>query len=160
PRRQRLRHLFTAAQIAFGLVLMIMAGLLLRALDTATRIDPGFTLANVDVASIELSLGGYGDDRASFIADALTARFRSLPGVVSVGAAAMIALDGSGLGLGDLRRAGSSGPDASINTDWNIITPGYLPTLNIAMLRGRNFDASDRADTGRVAIVNEHFARR
>jgi predicted permease len=159
PRRQRLRHLFTAAQIAFGLVLMVMAGLLLRALDTATRVDPGFAIANVDVASIELSLGGYSDERASAVADALTTRLTALPGVASVGAAAMVALDGGGMGLGGLRRAGTSGPEAYIDTDWNVITASYLPTLGIGLVRGRNFDASDRTGAERVAIINEHFAR-
>jgi predicted permease len=160
PRRQRLRNAFTAAQTAFGLVLMIMAGLLLRALTTATSVDPGFAVANVDVASIELSLGGYTDERASAVAEELTTRFAAIPGVASVGAAAMVALDGGGLGLGALRRAGTAGPESRIDTDWNLITPTYLPTLDIGLVRGRNFDATDRTGVGRVAIINEHMARR
>jgi len=160
PRRQRLRHVFTATQIAFGLVLMIMAGLLLRALQTATHVDPGFTLNNVDVASIDLTLGAYTDERAPAVVDDLSARFAAIPGVASVGTAAMVALDGGGMGLGALRRPGTSGPDASISTDWNVITPGYLPTLEIGLVRGRNFTFADRDGVGRVAIINEHLARR
>jgi predicted permease len=159
PRRQRLRHVFTATQIAFGLVLMIMAGLLLRALSTATHVEPGFTIANVDVASIDLSLGGYADERASAISDELSARFGAIPGVEAVGTAAMVPLDGGGMGLGGLRRAGTSGLDARIDTDWNIISPGYLPALGIPVLRGRNFSIADRQGAGSVAIINEHLAR-
>jgi predicted permease len=160
PRRQRLRHALTAAQIAFGLVLMILAGLLLRALGTATSVDPGVRVAGVDVASIELALGGYADDRASDVSDAISARLSAVPGVESVGAATMIPLDGGGLGLGGLRRKGTTGPDATIDADWNIISTSYLPTLGIPITRGRNFDGTDRRGVGRVAIVNERLARR
>jgi predicted permease len=159
PRRQRLRHVFTAAQIAFGLVLMIMAGLLLRALSTATRVDSGFQIDAVDVASTELALGGYADDRASSVSDELTTRFTAIPGVQSVGTAAMVALDGGGMGLGALRRRGAPGPEGNIETDWNIISTTYLPTLGIPVSRGRNFDTTDRAGAGRVAIINEYLAR-
>jgi predicted permease len=159
PRRQRLRHVFTAAQIAFGLVLMIMAGLLLRALGTATRVDSGFEIDTIDVASTELALGGYADERASSVSDELTARFAVIPGVDSVGTAAMVALDGGGMGLGDLRRQGTTSRADSIDADWNIISTTYLRALGLPVTRGRNFDATDRAGAGRVAIVNEHLAR-
>jgi predicted permease len=138
---------------------MILAGLLVRALGTATRTDPGFTIANIDVASVQLQLGGYAAERAATVADELTTRFSALPGVASVGAAAMVALDGGGMSLGDLRRAGTAGPGSSIDSDWNIVTPSYLPTLGIPLVRGRNFDTGDRTGAVRVAIVNEHFAR-
>ena len=71
----------------------------------------------------------------------------------------MVALDGGGLGLGELRKKGSAGRDANIDTDWNVISPSYLPALGIPVLAGRNFGAADRQGAPGVAIVNEHFAK-
>ena len=158
PRRQRLRHAFTAAQIAFGLVLMILAGLLLRALGRATHIDAGFEIASIDVASVDLALSGYADDQAFTVSQDISARLSAIPGVASVGTAVMVPLDGGGLGLGGLRRRSAGAPTAEIETDWNVVSPTYLPTLGIPIRRGRNFTTADRAGVGRVAVVNEHFA--
>jgi putative ABC transport system permease protein len=156
PRGQRLRHMFLVAQVALGLILMVVAGLLVRALGTATRIDPGFRLEGVDVVSIDLALGGYNEDQSADVAARLRQRLLAVPGVESVGAGAMIALDGGGMGLGALRRRGDT---ARIETDWNIITPDYLPTIGVPIVRGRNFDSTDRPDGEWVAVINEYMAR-
>jgi predicted permease len=159
PRRQRLRHLFVAAQLASCLVLMAVAGLLLRALDRAAHIDAGMQIDGIQVASIDLALGGHAEDRFTALAGELERRFRALPGVTHVAAARMTPLDGSGLGLGALRAEGAA-PDDRITADWNVITPDYLQTLGIPLQRGRTFDASDGEDATLVAIVNERFAAR
>ncbi len=159
PRRQRLRHIFITAQLAFCLVLIVMAGLFLRALGAATEVKPGFEVANVDVASLDLALGGYSDEQAPAVAEQIRARVAAIRGVQGVGFARMVPLDGGGLGLGGLRRQGSSGPEARIDTDWNVVSPEYFASLGLPLTRGRTFSSADRPDTPRVAIVNERFAR-
>ena len=59
PRRQRLRHIFISAQLAFCLVLIVVAGLFLRALGTATHVDPGMDVSRVEVVSLDLTFGDY-----------------------------------------------------------------------------------------------------
>ena len=158
PRRQRLRHVFITAQLAFCLVLVIVAGLFVRALGAASHVDPGFSVANVDVASLDLALGGYPDDQSPIIAERIREQFAAAPGVEHVGFARMIPLDGGGLGLGALRRPGVTDPASFIRTDWNVVSPDYFAAIGLPIQRGRNFTASDRADTPGVAIVNELFA--
>jgi predicted permease len=158
-RRQRLRHLFVAAQLACCLVLMAVAGLLLRALGRAADIDPGMQIDGIQVASVDLALAGYTDDRFADLASALTDRFRALPGVTHVAAARMTPLAGGGLGLGGLRVEGAA-PEDAIDADWNVITPDYFQTLGIPLQRGRTFDAGDRPGADLVAIVNERLAAR
>ena len=159
PRRQRLRHLVVGTQLAFCLILLVMGGLFLRALGTATRIDAGMRIDDVEVANVDLGLGNYPDDRMAGAAADISARFASMPGVAAVGAARMVPLEGGGLGLGALRRAGDTAPESNIDTDWNTVTPGFLPALEIAVARGRQFTDADRPGAPDVAIVNEYLAR-
>jgi predicted permease len=160
PRSQRLRHVFVTGQMAFCLVLVLVAGLFLRALSKASQVDPGFDVDVISIASVNLSHGGFAEERFSAVADELRARLAAIPGIESVGVGAMIPLEGGGLGLGGLRRPGTSGWDASLrDTDWNIVSPEYLPTLGLPLAGGRNFSAADRTGAPRVAIVNEQLAR-
>ncbi len=156
-RRQRLRSVFVGTQIAFCVVLIVAAGVLLRALDSATHIDPGFDVDGVDVASVDFTLGGYSEDQAFGVEQDLRARFAALPGVDAVGIAAKVPLDGGGIGLGGLRRPGSTGR-SEVDADWNVISSDFLPAMRETIVRGRNFSDADREGAPLVAIVNEHFA--
>jgi predicted permease len=159
PKRRRLRQAFVAAQIACSVVLVALAGLFVHALGTAASIDSGMRIDGVQVASVNLDLGGYARGAWPDIARDLLARLRAEPGIASAAFARVVPLEGSGLGLGTLRRPGSSGPDSAIDTDWNTVSPGYLDVLGIPLISGRGFDDADEAGAPRVAIVNEQFAR-
>jgi predicted permease len=160
PKRQRLRHIFITAQLAFCLVLVAMAGLFLRALGAATHANPGFDVTNVEVASLDLSLGGYATAQSAAVAERLSESLAAIPGVSSVGFARMVPLNGGGLGLGDLRRQGDAGPSASIDTDWNVVSRSYFTAIGLPILRGRAFNAEDREGAPRVAIINDRLAQR
>ena len=160
PRRQRMRRLFITAQLAFCLVLVVTAGLFVRALGKAANVSPGFDVDPIEVAAIDLALGGYSDAQSPKVAEQIGERLSAIPGIEAVGLARMVALEGGGLGLGGLRAKGTSGPEASIRTDWNVVSPGYFKAIGIPILQGRNFVDADRADAPRVAIVNELFAAR
>jgi predicted permease len=71
----------------------------------------------------------------------------------------MLPLDGGGMGLGGIDVAGRRPPDEQgWRMDWNVVTPGYFATLNIPLVRGRDFAESDREGAPDVAILNEAFA--
>jgi predicted permease len=160
PRSQRLRHVFLTGQMAFCLVLVLVAGLFLRALSKASQVDPGFDVNGVAIASVNLAHGGYAEERLPAVADEVRARLSAIPGVDAVGVGAMIPFEGGGMGLGALRHPGTSGFDARFSeTDWNVVSPEYLPTIGLPLVSGRNFTAADRTGAPRVAIVNELLAR-
>jgi len=159
PRRQRLRHVFITAQLASCLVLIVTAGLFLRALGAATYVSPGFDVAPIEVGGLDLALGGYTDAQAPAVAESIRGRFAAIPGIEAVGVARMVALDGGGLGLGALRRRGASAPEDVIRTDWNVVSPEYFGAIGLPLVGGRNFSPADRDGAPRVAIVNERFAR-
>ncbi len=158
PRRQRVRQLFVATQVAFCLVSIVMAGLLLRAVRKAALEDPGFQIANIDIASVDFALGPYDEASAPGATERLREQLAAIPGVRAVGTACLIPLEANRMSFGDLRRPGDTGPAASIDASWSLISPEYLPTLRIPIVRGRNFTAADRGDVAKDAIVNEWFA--
>lgn len=157
PERQRLRNVFVVAQVAFSVVLVVGAGLFVRALQRANRIDPGFDASGVELASLDLSLGGYTDTTGPLFARELIQRVRAIRGVQSATLSAVLPLGMGGMGLGPLAVPGG---EKDIRTDWNVVEPGYFATLRTPILRGRDFDDRDRLQTPLVAIVNETMARR
>ncbi len=159
-RRLRLRSGLLVAQVAFSMLLLMVAGLFARTLAHARSIDPGFDPRDVSIASIDLGLSNYKDDQGRRVAAEILDRTRALPGVRSVAFSAMLPLDGGGLGLGDITVAGREPPDPreGWRADWNIVTPGYLTTLGIPLVRGRDFTEADRTGSGDVAILNASFA--
>jgi predicted permease len=159
--RTRLRNAFVVAQITVSLVLIVAAGLLLRALDLATDIDPGFDHRHVDVVSLDLSLAGYTEENGpAFIRDAI-ARAVALPHIEVATAAVDLPLDGGRMGFGSVRAPGVQPPPGrdSFPTDWNVVEPGYFEALRMPVVRGRDFTIDDTASSLPVAIVNEALAR-
>jgi putative ABC transport system permease protein len=162
PERQRLRNAFVVGQVAFSIVLVVGAGLFVRALQRATEINPGFDPRGVELAALDLSLAGYTSDTGRVFAHQLIQRVRDLPGVQSAALAAMVPLGGGGLGLGGLAVPGVQPPDGRrfFDADWNVVTPGYFAAMKMTLASGRDFTDADREGAPSVVIVNETAARR
>lgn len=160
-KRFRLRNSLVAAQVALSLMLVVTALLFLRSLGKAADTDPGFQTANIQIASLDVSLAGYRDQSAVSLASRFKEELQAISGVESVAHARMIPLQGSGFGLGGVRVPGveGTGRDGRIDADWDIVSPDYFATVRMPIVEGRAFRDSDRDGAPRVAIVNESFAR-
>jgi len=158
--RLRLRHAFVIGQVALSIVLVVAAGLFMRALQRAGSIDPGFDSRGVELASFELAQAGYTSATGPRFARALIDRVRALPGVQS----ATIAITPPGgfeVRRESLSVPGLPRPDGGfVVVDWNIVAPGYFTTLRTPIAVGRDFTVADRDDAQPVAIVSEAAARR
>jgi predicted permease len=154
--RLRLRNVFVVGQVTMSLVLVIAAGLFMRALDHAASTPTGFDQRNVEVVSLDLSLGRLTAETGRAFARELLQRTRSLPGVQHAAIAADLPLDGGRMGFGSARVPGG---DRDIPADWNIVEPGFFRTLDVGVVRGRDFDPRDTGSAPPVVIVNEAFAR-
>lgn len=162
PSRLRLRNAFVVGQVALSLLLIVAAGLLLRSLQHAADVQPGFDQHRVDVATVDLSLAGYTDATGrAFLRDWL-ARVRALPAVEQATVSRDLPLDGGRFGLGGIRIPGVTEPGGGdlLSPDWNISTPGLFATLRIPIVRGRDFSDTDVEGSLPVAIVNDAFVRR
>jgi putative ABC transport system permease protein len=158
----RLRSAFVIVQVALSTVLLVGAGLFLRTLHNALSVDLGYRIDDVLVAGVNLDVRGYAPDAGQTAYAQILERVRAIPGVEAAGAARVTVLSGGARtttvsvdGL-PLAPDGSNGIDVRANT----ITEGYLDVLGIPLLRGRNFEQTDRAGTTPVAIVSERLAAR
>ena len=161
--RLRLRSGLLVAQIAFSMLLLVVGGLFARTLARARSMDPGFDPRGVYIASFDLELANLDSASGGRVAATIVERARAIPGVRSAALSTMLPLGGGGLGLGRIEVAGREPPagqegEGGWREDWNVVTPGYFPTMGIPLIRGRDFAESDRAGAGDVAILNEAFA--
>jgi predicted permease len=144
--------------MAFCLVLLVMAGLLVRALTAAAHISPGIDVDAIDVASIDLSLAGAPPDQRHARAEEIRERFAVLPGARHAALASVVPLEGTSMGRGALRHPGATDPAEAIRADWNVVSPEFFEALRLPIVGGRTFTRADRQDAPLVAIVNEQFA--
>jgi predicted permease len=159
--RLRLRSVFVVAQVAFSILLVVMAGTFVKGFDNRLTIDRGFDPVNVDVATIDLTMGGYDEVRGREVARDLIERARAIPGV-RVATVANRVPDSGGMSLGELTVPGVAPPDGqnSFRANWTLVDSDYFATLRIPLVAGRDFMAGDRSNTEPVAILGERAARR
>jgi putative ABC transport system permease protein len=159
---RRLRGLLIVSEVALSLTLLIGAGLLLRSLSRLLVVSPGFDPTNV--LSMQTSvLGQRFNDNAvvrQYFVDAVE-RLRALPGVQSAGAASQIPLAGNMDKYG-FHAEGKmyANPEEDPSAERYCITPGFLETMRIPLLRGRDISPADTATAPQVLLIAETTARR
>ncbi|MFI5179005.1 MAG: ABC transporter permease [Vicinamibacterales bacterium] len=159
--KERLRGALVVAEVALSVVLLVSAGLLLRALWSVQRVDPGFRASGILTLRTDLPRPRYDATvtRVAFY-DRVLSDVRALPGVTDAGYIGGLPLVRGG-GIWPVTVKGQAIVRGGNDTaSLRFITPGYLETMGIPILRGRDFDASDTADRQAAAIVSESFARR
>ena len=152
----RLRAALGTAQIAFSMVLLVLAGLFAQSLRNVARIDLGIDVDLLSSFSVAPERNGYDAERAALLQDEIGRALTEQPAVIGVTTAAWPVLAGRAFRV-DLRD-GDDGPDR-MPVDFNVVAPGFFATLGIPLLAGREFAAADTADSPPVAIVNERFVR-
>jgi predicted permease len=154
----QLRSVLVVCQIALSMIALVGAGLFMRSLHNASGFNPGFDAAHLGFVDFNLPARGYPEARGrEFVHEAMR-RIGAMPGVDSVAFSRdqpfRVALRPTLLLQG---REGASG-DLGHSTLASFVSPGYLQTMRIPLLRGRDFDAQDTPSKPRVAIVNEAAA--
>jgi macrolide transport system ATP-binding/permease protein len=172
-RRFNLRSLFVVGQVGISLVLLISAGLFLRSLRNAQAINPGFTADNVLIMPLDINLLKYTKPQGRTFYGQAIEKVEALPGVQSATLARVVPLSGGGRTtnifiegqepVSNARTSENNASDESNRTNTvnaNVVSLRYFETLNIPLLRGRDFTGGDREGAPPVIIVNEAFARR
>ena len=159
PGRARTRSALLVAEVAFSLVLLVGAGLMLKSFARLHEVNPGFTTAGLLTGRVALPTSRY-DSVAKKVAfaEALLPRLRALPGVRSAAVVSSVPLSGQNAQWGywvEGRPAATLAdvPVAVVRS----ATPDYFRTMEIPLRRGRLFD--DRLGGVREALVNETLAR-
>ncbi len=154
------RRLVAIGQVALALIALIGAGLFLRSLDNAHRIDVGFDAESLLALSFAPGEQGWDEVRARAFYGRVQDRIEALPGVRSAALSENRLLRGGVIWQqlfleGDDQAFEGAGRPAHRT---NAVFPGFFATAGIP-LAGRDFDDSIRADGPRLAIVNETMAR-
>ncbi|MFI5104048.1 MAG: ABC transporter permease, partial [Terriglobales bacterium] len=160
-RRQRVRDMLVAAQVASSLVLLTAAGLFMRSLQAAQRVDLGFDPQNVLNMTLDPNQIGYSQTRGQEFYQRLLERVRATPGVESASLAALVPMGDTEMG-GNINVPGFEAVKGQPHPGalYNAVSPGYFATMRMALLRGREFTESVSAKNPRVAIINEIMAEK
>jgi predicted permease len=155
-----LRKGLVTAQVALSFLLLFGAGLFVRSLQNLKTTDTGVALDNLVTFQLSPSLNGYTDARGQQFYTELLERLRTAPGVKSAGMAAVPILAGDEWDNSMSVEGHKPADGEDMQAFMNALTPGYFETMQIPILEGRDFRASDQKD-GRwtVAIVNQKFAK-
>ena len=159
-RKRWSRRLLVSGEIALAVLLLIGAGLLVRALARLYNLRPGFDGNHVIAASFSLQDARYAtNERVDQLYDKGLARIRAIPGVESAGAGLSLPYE-TGLNTPFWRKDGPQASNDVLTTNLTYVTPGYLETLRIPLLRGRLIRDSDGEKSAPVAVVNEAFVKK
>lgn len=149
-----LRNFLVVSQVAFGLLLLIVAGLCIRSLRNAHAVDPGFAVEHSLTASFDLTTAGYDQPRGEALEKQLVDRLKALPGVSAVGLADHLPL-GTQTDQSAIKVDGRT-----VVFDFAAISPGYLQSMGVPLLKGRDFNDGDSGSAPDVVLVNEAFAKK
>ena len=159
--RQRLRKVLVVVQVAISLVLLVAAGLFVRSLGCAQRVDLGFDPQGVLNVSMDVAEQGYDEARGRTFYRDVETRVAALPGVAAAGFAFAAPLGMfnttsyftiEGQTLDPKSRRPFSG--------FNLIEPAYFDTMKIRLRSGRRFTTHDDQHAAPVAIVTKFMADR
>src|SRR3954453_8378220 len=159
-RRSRLRNTLVVLQVSLSLVLLISAGLIVRGLQAAQKVRPGFNPENAVALTFSVVLQGYDEARGRAFYNQVLERGAALPEIERISM-----VDNLPLGM-NYNSSGVyvEGSEFTSVSNMPLVVPfstgpGYFDVMNIP-LRGRDFRMDENKVESRAAIVNETFARR
>jgi predicted permease len=148
-------------QAALSLVLLVGAALMTRSLNNLEHMDFGIATTNRYVLHLDVAGAGYTVDRLQPLYREIETRFSALPGVTGVGLALYSPLEGDNWGECVIQQGHPSPrPGDRCGSTWDRVNAGYLRTIGVPMMRGREFTQQDTATSLPVAIVNQTFVGR
>lgn len=145
------RQVVVGAQVAASCVLLIVAGLLVRAVLHVLHTDPGFGYEQVLGVNPGLNDHGYKPEAARIYLDELKTRLSGIPGVQSVALSGIPLL---GQGMTSYMTVGIKGKEINVYPDW--VDADFFKTMSIPLVRGRNFLPGET----NAVIVSESLAHK
>ncbi len=157
-----LRRVLVTSQVAFALMLLIGAGVLLASFDRILNINPGFRANNVLTGTISMPASRYRDEAALRAAtDRLLERIRAVPGVEGAGVTTTLPFSGSYNDSVILAEGHQMQPGESlISPQLVVASTGYFESMGATLVAGRYFTADDAEGRPRVLIIDNRLATR
>jgi putative ABC transport system permease protein len=158
---QRARSALVIAEVGASIVLLVLSGLLLRALWKVQSTDPGFRTSGILSLRTELPFPKYNSTKLrSQFYEKVIANVRNQPGVLDAAYVTASPMTWAG-GIWPVQVEGQSEIRAQGNVaSMRFVTPGAFSTLGIPLKAGRSVSESDMAERPWVAVVSESFVHR
>jgi len=157
-RRIGLGSYLVVAQVAFSVVVLVGAGLLVRTLTNLRKVNPGFDTHNLLLFGINPTLAGYKVERSQTLYRELQARLTYVPGVISASYSSDTLLS-NGLWTSGVHIEGES-KDSTVQADMLAVGAEFFETMRLPLIVGRTFSKSDFQSGRAVAVVNRTFGQR
>jgi macrolide transport system ATP-binding/permease protein len=146
-------------QVALSFVLLIGSGLLLKSLRAVQNTSPGFSTNDVITTWFATKSAGYDKQRTFTFEDDLVDRLRAVPGVQSAAFSRMTPFTYGVYSSGSTAVDGYVPPPQEQPViEYNEVSPGYLTTMGIPLVSGREFTRADNETALPVAVVNDTMA--
>ena len=149
-----------AAQMAFCLLLLIVAGLFVRSLRVLATSEIGFDRQHLLGARFDLRSLGYSAEQRQLLYQRILDRVQALPGVQS----ASLSMNGPVITSSQISSFSIEGytPQTGerMSTNEEIVTEDYFSTVGLRIVRGRSFVAGDRVEGSKATLINETMAKR
>ncbi|HWS90012.1 MAG TPA: ABC transporter permease [Pyrinomonadaceae bacterium] len=155
--QQLTRRVLVVAEVALALVLLVGAGLLLRSMERLFAVDPGFDTSHLLTMQVQTSRRFDKEATERFYARALEA-VRSVPGVTAAAFTNQLPLSGDEDEYG--AHFEGDDPGTAYNVFRYAVSPGYLETTGVPLLRGRTLGEHDVAGAPPAILISESLARR
>lgn len=161
-RTRRVRRGLVTSQVAFALVLLVAAGLLLASFQRVLAVDPGFDPDGVLTGSVNVPAARYPDAGAvRAVTERIMAAVRRLPGVEAAGVTTTTPLSGDHNDSVIFAEGYQPAPGESLISPSNVwVSPGYFEAMRTKLLTGRFFDARDVEGSPRTIIVDDQLAKK
>lgn len=158
PIRQRTRSVLVVFQIAFGVVLLVGAGLMIRTFISLRQVDAGYKTDQI--LSFRVNAPGYDSGEAlNDFHRRLQVELAALPGVTGVGSVSHAPFDNIPNWGGPYYLTADADPMAPF-ADFRAVSPGYLEVIGAQLIEGRFFTEADGPTSQGVAIVDDVIAKR
>ena len=154
--------LLISFQLALSTLLVAGAALFVHTLWNLDHVDPGFKTANLLEFDIDAPSERYPGSAAAALLQRIKQRVSALPGIGQLALAAPPLLDGSQWNS-DFAVEGAPKPakgSAWVGSYYSMVSPGFLATMGIPILRGRDITDADTATSTHVSVINESAAKK
>lgn len=156
-RRLTLKNALIVFQVAVSVLLLGGTSIFLQMLSASRALRVGYAVDGVAMLETDVRYAGYTTTAAQNRYDELLRRIAAIPGVESAALLRGLPMQVNGVPIVVDGAAGQTG--SAVVAGMLAAGPGFFETLRIPLLYGRVFDARDRADTPRVAVITETMAR-
>jgi macrolide transport system ATP-binding/permease protein len=158
-RRSWARSALVLVQMSLSFVLLVGAGLLIQSLQAVRHADPGFSTSGVLTTSLDLFTAGYDAQRAKNFQLELVDRLQARGGIESAAFSRRTPFSYTTFSSAPIAVEGYDAPaNQQPTAEYNEIGPGFLSTIGIPIVAGREFTRADDESAPAVAIVDQAMA--